>query len=383
MIRTYLKRIELCNPTLNCYIDIRYDAINDARKLDEAISQERKGILPENGVSLLSLPLLGVPFSIKDSVYVKGMKLTSGLKARADCIADRDAEVIVNIKSAGGIPIGMTNVPELLMWFDCNNRLFGQTCNPYDLAYIPGGSSGGEGSAISSASSVIGVGSDIGGSCRIPAAFCGIFGHKTTGGVISSEGKYPPIEDKDNLLFAFGPMCRYSVDLIPFLKAMAGKDIKKLPKIDETVDISKLKFFYVDDIKDPSKSPVSAEVAGAIKKAVQYLETTYQVTCEKFELDITSKSKPAYTSTLMAFKKNSHSFEMTNRQGTLNPFFEAVKYLFGASTHTMPAIFYACWERLCKSKLVAKAQEYAEEREKLKLQFNEELGEYFSTLHQG
>ncbi|RWS03996.1 amidase-like protein [Dinothrombium tinctorium] len=230
--KAYLKRIEQVNPIINAVIKSRGEAIREAEPIDEKLESdwERVG----------HLPLLGVPFTVKDTVGVKGMPFCGGLVSRKNEIANKDSIVVSNLRQAGAIPIAITNVPEALMSFGTSNCLFGRTNNPYDLALIPGGSSGGEGALISSAGSIIGVGTDVGGSIRLPAYFCGIFGHKPSNGVISCDGlfflKAPELEP----LFTAGPMCRYATDLKPMLKAMAKDQISRLPKIDSVVDLSKI-----------------------------------------------------------------------------------------------------------------------------------------------
>ena len=103
-----------------------------------------EGRRPEHAVSIHSQPFLGVPFTVKDSVAVKGMLYTAGSKMRKDILADEDAETVSLMRKAGAIPIAITNVPEMLLWWDANNFLYGRTFNPYDKSRIAGGNSGGE-----------------------------------------------------------------------------------------------------------------------------------------------------------------------------------------------------------------------------------------------
>lgn len=142
-MRSYIKRGLAVNPQINAIIDNRFDdAIKDAIEVDKKVQQELNGEASGDGHRVIDLPLLGVPFSVKDSISVKGLKLTAGLIYRKNEVAAEDAEAVSNLRKAGAIPIVITNVPETLLWYDADNKLFGRTNNPYDLSRIPGGSSG-------------------------------------------------------------------------------------------------------------------------------------------------------------------------------------------------------------------------------------------------
>lgn len=193
-------------------------------------------------------PFLGVPISTKDCIKVKGLLNTSGLYHRKDLRADEDAPVIKQMRDAGAIPFALTNTSELCMWWESVNCVHGRTNNPYDTNRIVGGSSGGEGAIQASAASPFGIGSDIGGSIRMPAFFNGIFGHKPTRFVINSEGQHPkPFCDEQESMLSSGPMCRYAVDLKPMMKVIAVKEKLPLLRLDEPVDVKKLKVYYQEN----------------------------------------------------------------------------------------------------------------------------------------
>lgn len=118
----------------------------------------------------------------------------------------------------GGIPLAVTNVSEICMWWESSNKIYGQTRNPYNTTRIVGGSSGGEGALIAAAGSPWGIGSDIGGSIRMPAFFNGIFGHKPTFGLISNQGQFPDAQGNLSKFLTTGPMCRFAEDLVPMFK---------------------------------------------------------------------------------------------------------------------------------------------------------------------
>ena len=162
LVQAHLTQIRRLNPKLNAFVQLRAeDALRDAEKADKAVAR---------GDSKLG-PLHGVPISIKSSMDVAGMKCESGTKLREGHVAAHDAPVVARLRQAGAIILGMTNTPELLMAWETDNLLYGRTNNPWDLSRTPGGSSGGEAAAIASGCSAGGVGSDGGGSIRVPAHF--------------------------------------------------------------------------------------------------------------------------------------------------------------------------------------------------------------------
>jgi Asp-tRNA(Asn)/Glu-tRNA(Gln) amidotransferase A subunit family amidase len=179
--RTHLDRIERLNPKLNAFVDCKPEAVlAQAREAEKAISRG-----DELG------PLHGVPVSIKSSINVAGHRSEAGTRLRAGYIAAEDAPLVARLRAAGAVILGVTNTPELLMAWETDNLLYGRTNNPWDLTRTSGGSSGGEAAAIAAGLSAGGVGSDGGGSIRVPAHFCGICGLKPTPGRIPSTGHFP------------------------------------------------------------------------------------------------------------------------------------------------------------------------------------------------
>jgi fatty acid amide hydrolase 2 len=162
--------------------------------------------------------------SVKDHIAVKGVKLTVGLPCFANNPPmEEDAEIIKRLKKAGAIPFVYTNVPEGVMWGDAYNRIYGLTSNPYDTRKSVGGSSGGEGAILGAGASVIGIGSDIGGSVRIPAMFNGVFGMKPSARLTTFKGCVPgELHGFHEDMAVIGPMTRYAKDLMPMFKI--GRD---------------------------------------------------------------------------------------------------------------------------------------------------------------
>lgn len=207
----YARRV---NPTLNAIVHARYDAaLAEADAVDAAIAEGAE--LP---------PLAGVPCTIKESFALIGCPHTGGHVARKGHIATTDAVTVARLREAGAIPLGVTNTSELCMWMESSNPLYGRSNNPYNPRRIVGGSSGGEGAIVGSGASPFGLGSDIGGSIRMPAFFNGVFGHKPTGGLVPCTGQYPAPEGDTIRMLGTGPLARRAADLMPVLRILAGSD---------------------------------------------------------------------------------------------------------------------------------------------------------------
>ena len=211
----FLQRIEKFQPKLNAFVHI--DAEGARRQAKAAESAVLRGA--QLG------PLHGVPVSIKSCIDVAGWPAPAGSRLRSDYVAREDAVLVARLRAAGAIPIGNTNMPEFLMAYETDNLLSGKTSNPWDLSRSSGGSSGGEAAAIASGCSMGGVGSDGGGSVRVPAHFCGISALKPTPGRIPSTGHFPPSASAFPWLGVVGPMARTIEDLRVLFDVMKGPDV--------------------------------------------------------------------------------------------------------------------------------------------------------------
>ena len=169
-------------------------------------------------------PLLGVPCTIKESIAVEGMPNCAGVIHRREVRAERNAPVVERLLAAGAIPLGVTNLSELTMWIESENRVYGRTGNAYDPRRSAGGSSGGEGAAVGCGGSPFGIGSDMGGSIRLPAYFNGVFGHKPTPGIVPNSGQRPFDEGEGARMVGIGPLTRRAEDLSEVLRIIAGPD---------------------------------------------------------------------------------------------------------------------------------------------------------------
>ncbi len=212
--RAHLGRIERLNPRLNAFVDYQPEAV-----LAQARAAE-KAILSGDELG----PLHGVPLSIKSSIDVAGHRCEAGTRLRAGHIASEDAPLVARLRAAGAVILGVTNTPELLMAWETDNLLYGRTNNPWDVMRTAGGSSGGEAAGIAAGLSAGGVGSDGGGSIRVPAHFCGICGLKPTPGRIPSTGHYPKAGGPFALIGVVGPMARTIEDVRTLFEVMAEWD---------------------------------------------------------------------------------------------------------------------------------------------------------------
>lgn len=344
VVESFIARIKRVNPLIKAVVDTRFEkAISQAREIDRKLVEARNG---SGDKAILSQPLVGVPVSVKETISLEGQSFTGGLLGRKFVKAPKTAVAVELLMKNGLIPICSTNVPEMAMWWDCSNPVYGRTSNPYDLSCIPGGSSGGEAALNAAAGSVVGIGSDIAGSIRIPSNFCGIFGHKPTPFVVSSEGMYPLVKGDREKLLGVGPMCRYACDLSPMLRVMAGAEADKL-RLDVSVDLSKLKIFYIEDLGDPLAVSCNADILAGLRNAVNHLVTKYKVSVEKVELDefkygmilwsAEANTEPDAPSMAKQFKDG--------RGGELNPLVELVKKAFQMSEHNMNSILAATLEK--------------------------------------
>ena len=255
VVEAHLGRITQINPSLNAIVTLADDAIDQARAAEARLSGG-----DEVG------PLHGLPVTIKDTIDVKGLRTTSGSSLLANNVPDHDATAVARLKSAGAIIIGKTNVAEMAAYYESDNRVFGRTNNPYDLNRTAGGSSGGEAAAIAAGLSPAGIGSDLAGSVRLPAHFCGIAALKPTSGLVPVDGHTPVVAGPLLLGDSFGPMARTVDDLMLLFDVIADKPpLNKGPEQDVGGDRHAV--WYVDD----GVSPVDEETAQAVQRSVAVL----------------------------------------------------------------------------------------------------------------
>lgn len=169
-------------------------------------------------------PLLGVPFTVKELINVAGLPHTAGLAARRCVRATTTATAVQRLLKAGAILLGLTNTSELALWFETENPVYGRTSNPYLAGRTAGGSSGGDAAAVGLGGSPIGLGTDTGGSLRVPAFFCGVFAHKPSVGLVPQTLEFPRFAGHTRRMITIGPIVRAAEDLLPVLATIAGPD---------------------------------------------------------------------------------------------------------------------------------------------------------------
>jgi len=272
LTRIFYDRISKVNPRLNAIV-----TLCEERALKEAAEADRR-LSADSGVR----PLEGLPITIKDCISSAGVRSTDGMKILEHNVPERDAPTVARYRQAGAVMIGKTNIPEMAMDYDCDNPVFGATSNPWNPGRVPGGSSGGEAAALAAGLSALGLGSDYGGSIRVPSHFSGVVGLKPTWGTIPGSGHLfgpfdpfvpgpPPIVS----MATIGPMARYVDDLTLAFNILRGPDPSSpytVPSNEarpETVDIKKVRCAV---FTDGGGVPVSSEIRAAVEHAGKALQ---------------------------------------------------------------------------------------------------------------
>jgi Asp-tRNA(Asn)/Glu-tRNA(Gln) amidotransferase A subunit family amidase len=214
LVESHLTQIAAQNPRLNAFVTVLAPEARAGAKRAEA------AVMHGESLGLLH----GVPVTVKDSFDMAGLPTLCGSRFREGHKAAQDATAVARLRAAGAIILGKTNTPELLSSYETDNFITGRTNNPWNLERTPGGSSGGEAAAIASFCSAGGIGSDGGGSIRVPAHFCGIVGLKPTPGRVPATGHFPAMINPGGLLSVAGPLARSAEDVRLLFAALAGYD---------------------------------------------------------------------------------------------------------------------------------------------------------------
>ncbi len=264
LVHAELERIQKVDKKLNSFLTLLADeSLEEARKAEKMISAGR-----------YIGPLHGIPIGLKDLYYTKGVLTTAGSRVMEDFVPMEDATVVRKLRSAGAIIMGKLNMDEFARGGTNENPHFGVCRNPWNLDRVPGGSSGGSAAAISAGLVMGALGSDTGGSVRIPAALCGIVGLKPTYGRVSAYGVVPLSWTCDHV----GPMTRTVADTVIMLQAIAGRDTKDLSTSAKNVpDYSKalrktVKGLRIATLKEFSSLAVDDQVSRAFNEAVKVLQ---------------------------------------------------------------------------------------------------------------
>ncbi len=257
LVTAHIQQIKKHNPQINAFVSTFAEEALAAARLAEQ--------QPPTG------PLHGIPITIKDSFDMAGQPTLCGSRFRRSHRAATDSAAVSRFRAAGAIPIGKTNCPEFLANYETDNYTTGRTNNPWDLTRTPGGSSGGESAAISSFMSAGGIGSDGGGSVRIPAHFTGIAALKPTPGRVSAAGHFPQICHPGGLLGVAGPMARTAADLRILFNVLSGYDPAdpfSAPVPLRAPDLSNIRIGFMERFYDV---PVQECMKTAVRKAAAAL----------------------------------------------------------------------------------------------------------------
>src|SRR5436309_14740278 len=267
VLKAHLAQIDKHNPALNAIVTMDTERAHErAREADEALARGQ-----------VWGPLHGVPFTLKDAHATAGMRTTTGFPPLADYVPQEDSTVTARLKAAGGILIGKTNVPVMLADFQSNNPIFGRTNNPWNIERTPGGSSGGAAAALASGMTPFEIGTDLAGSIRIPAHFCGLFGLKPTEKRVSLARLIPglPTPRSVRIMSCIGPMARTVEDLALLYPLIAGPDgrdteIQPVPVgIVPELELAKLRIAFAPTFPG---FPVAADIRDAVEELAKQLQ---------------------------------------------------------------------------------------------------------------
>ena len=264
VVEAHLKRVSELQPKLNAFVQLDADRARKAARAAEAAVMRGE----ELGV------LHGVPVTVKSCIDVAGWPAAAGSLMRRDYVAQGDAPLVAWLRAAGAILLGNTNTPEYLMAYETDNLLSGRTSNPWDLARSSGGSSGGEAAAIAAGCSAGGVGSDGGGSIRVPAHFCGICGLKPTPGRIPATGHFPGGGGAFGWIGVVGPMARTVADVRALFEVMAGPDAGdalSAPVPVRRIEEQELRGLRIGILESEALGKATGETTAAVAKAARIL----------------------------------------------------------------------------------------------------------------
>ena len=374
LLEAHIATIEKVNPTVNGMVADRY-----ARARSEAAAADER---LQHGHTDLP-PLTGIPCTIKEFIGVEGQPQTGGVLWRRDEVATRDATVVRRLKEAGAIIMGTTNIPEGGLWLETYNAIYGRTNNPWDSARTSGGSSGGEGVMVATGATPFGLGSDVGGSIRIPAAFCGTVGHKPTGGLVPNTGHYPDgmLTPEGGRFLTVGPLTRTVDDAWTVLQIIAGEDGKDdamrpltLGNPD-TVDLSKLRVF---PLAWNLRSRVRGDVRLAIEQATSALEEQ-GATVDTREFPKLKRGFEIWSGMLSEGTVVSYPHAL-GQNGPLNPLVELSRLWTGFGRHTFAAIFMCAADRIAAS-VPSLAKKYTAMGRELQAELEDALGDDGVILH--
>src|SRR5690625_4722860 len=258
VVSTYIEHIKRVNPMINAIVEDRFsDALEEAREKDKNFPADPS-----------KYPLYGVPITVKESFDVAQMKTTGGLIHLKNNIATKDAPIVKKLKDAGAIVLGKTNTATLCYAQESVNKLYGRTNNPRDLKRTAGGSTGGEGAILAVGGAAAGIGSDIGGSIRLPSHFNGVFGFKSGKHSLSNEGHFPaaaiPLQQR---MESYGPMGKSVRDMQLLYEIMTNQKFSPNATTDLTINILPTEVPY----------PLNKSTQRLLDQVAQFLKETHTI----------------------------------------------------------------------------------------------------------
>jgi amidase len=338
IIELHLKRTGELQPQLNAFAHLDTEGAREQARAAEnaAMRGAQFG------------PLHGVPLSIKSCIDFAGWPCPAGSLQRKDYIPVQDAPLVSRLKAAGAILLGNTNTPEFLMAYETNNLTHGKTSNPWNLAYSAGGSSGGEAAAIAAGCSVGGVGSDGGGSIRVPAHFCGICGLKPTPGRIPSTGHFPPGAGAFSWIGVVGPMARTIADVRLLFEVLAGPDpgdALSAPVPLRTYRKNELRGVRVGILESDALGVATPETCAAVDRAAKSLGE-HGFTVEPFRLKGLDRALELWWFFFGAVIGNLLQQSIAGREDQISPMLrEYLSYANSGSPITLGQFMKACADR--------------------------------------
>lgn len=368
VVRIHIERIEAVNPRINAVVATRYEAA-----MQEAEAAQAQLMNSSDPDSLP--PLLGIPYTAKEFIEVEGMPLSGGIWSRREVLGRTDATIVRRLREAGCILVGTTNVPEGGLWLETYNDVYGRTVNPWNAKRTCGGSSGGEGAIVAAGGVPFGLGADVGGSIRIPAAFCGTVGHKPTGALVPNTGYWPDTTGTPlSRYLVCGPLCRRVEDVMPLLRVLAGPDgIDTVVRDDLSLeDVS-------PDLQDVTIFPVEAvgrfcagsAYRGAVKTSTQALTERGA----KVGSIQASGLRNAFMiwSAMMSKAEGPDYMDVLGGDEPLAAGRELLRMMVGRSKHTLPAVVIAGAERLT-AKMPGKVEQSIAQGKQLQAEIEAALG---------
>lgn len=349
LAEAHIRQIERLNPELNAFADFDAERVRaQARQLDAA--REPRGALH------------GLPVTIKSSIATAGYRCEIGSLLHKGEISAHDAVVVARLRAAGALILGTTNCPEFLMAYETANLIHGRTRNPWDLDRTPGGSSGGESAAIAAGMSAAGLGSDSGGSVRVPAHFTGICSLKPTPGRIPGRGHLPPCVGPFSILGAIGPMARTIDDVALLFQVLSGYD--PLDPVSAPVTMrdpspDKLRAQAIGFFEDDGLVPVTPETRAAVNDAARALRADgFRV--ERFRPRTLEPLRKLWWKFFVQCGAMFYEPEIRGKRGKLSPIFNEFLGIAEAAGPLSSAELLNAWAELdlLRAKTLAEMSDY-------------------------